>query len=37
METDAIKFRNWLERDGVFPAAKVRERLGVADGGTPGK
>jgi hypothetical protein len=23
-ETDAIKFRNWLERDVIFPAARAR-------------
>jgi len=30
-QTDSIKFRNWLERDVVIPAAKIRERLGVAE------
>ena len=27
-EAESIKFRNWLEREVVIPAAKVRERLG---------
>ncbi|MDB5857030.1 MAG: hypothetical protein JWQ76_719 [Ramlibacter sp.] len=30
-ETEAIKFRNWLERDVVYPAAKIRERSAAAD------
>ena len=30
-EADAIRFRNWLQREVVFPAAKIRQRLGIRD------
>lgn len=30
-DADSIKFRNWLEREVVFPAAMVRRRLGIHD------
>ena len=29
--SDSIRFRNWLEREVVFPAATVRRRLGIRD------
>lgn len=36
---DALKLRNWLEREVVLPAAKLRQRLGIRDavptGGAP--
>jgi len=30
-EGNSVKFRNWLEREVVFPAAKIRQRLGIRD------
>jgi len=30
-ESDSVRFRNWLEREVVRPAARVRERLGIRD------
>lgn len=30
-EADSVRFRNWLQREVVFPSAKVRQRLGIPD------
>jgi hypothetical protein len=30
-EGDSVRFRNWLEREVVLPAAKIRQRLGIKD------
>lgn len=30
-EPDSVKFRNWLEREVVRPAATIRDRLGIRD------
>jgi len=30
-ETESVKFRNWLEREVVRPAATIRARLGIHD------
>jgi hypothetical protein len=30
-EPGSVRFRNWLEREVVFPAARIRQRLGIRD------